>query len=340
MSYRSGYSPQDRRKIETDMFKGSLLGIVATSALELGIDIGSLDAVIMVGFPYSVSSLRQQAGRAGRRQKDSLAVLVGDPFPLDQHYMRNPEEVFSQPDAALSVDLMNDFVREGHLQCAAAEIPVHPEEDAPYFGADLGVLCKTRLESDGAGFYTARSELLPFPAKEVAIRGARQETYIYVDDSPGRRNGPRVMEEVETDRAIFEAFEGAVFMHQGRSFLCKEISHDTRIARMVQSDVNYHTRPRDHTDTDAVETHRIRALRGSSSRAYYGHVRIETRVWGYFKVDRRANILDSVSVDCPPFVRDTKGLWLDVPLWIIDAMTAKTINAAAAIHAAEHALLR
>ncbi|CEH16466.1 atp-dependent rna helicase [Ceraceosorus bombacis] len=341
MSYRSGYSPEDRRKIEVDMFKGQLLGIVATSALELGIDIGSLDAVIMLGFPYSISSLRQQAGRAGRRQKDSLAVLVGDPFPLDQHYMRNPDEVFNQPDAALTVDLGNDFVREGHLQCAAAELPIHPHDDAIFFGGDITALCNNRLEPDpdGGGFFLPRYELRPFPAREIAIRGARQETYVYVDDTPGRTGGARVMEEVETDRAIFEAFEGAVFMHQGRSFLCREISHDTRVARMVQANVNYHTRPRDHTDTDAVETHRIRSLRGTTSRAYYGHVRIETRVWGYFKVDRRANILDTVDVDCPPFKRDTKGTWIDVPLWLINALVSKTINAAAAIHAAEHAIL-
>jgi DEAD/DEAH box helicase domain-containing protein len=341
MSYRSGYSPEDRRKIEQDMFNGQLLGIVATSALELGIDIGTLDAVIMLGFPYSISSLRQQAGRAGRRQKDSLALLVGDPFPMDQHYMKNPEEIFTQPDTVLSVDLKNDFVMESHLQCAAMEMPLEPQEDTRFFGdvEALQSLCDNRLEKDAEGFYHCRAELRPFPSREVAIRGARQITYTYLDDSPSRKTGPRVMEEVEVDRAIFEAFEGAVFMHQGLSYICKELNHEKRIARMVQADVNFHTRPRNHTDTDAVETHRIRTLRGTTSRAYYGHVRIETHVWGYFKVDRRANILDSVDVDCPPFIRDTKGLWIDVPLWIINALTEKTINAAAAIHAAEHALL-
>ncbi|PWN33785.1 P-loop containing nucleoside triphosphate hydrolase protein [Meira miltonrushii] len=341
MSYRSGYSPEDRRKIEQDMFKGALLGIVATSALELGIDIGTLDAVIMLGFPYSISSLRQQAGRAGRRQKDSLAVLIGDPFPMDQHYMRNPEEIFSQPDTILSVDLKNDFVLESHLQCAAMEMPLQPEEDAKYFGDEdvIDKLCATRLEQDKDGFYHCRPELRPNPAREVALRGARQLTYIYIDDSPNRRSGPRVMEEVEVDRAIFEAFEGAVFMHQGLSYICQDIDHEKRIARMKQANVNYHTRPRDHTDTDAMETHRIRALRDTNTKAYYGHVRIATHVWGYFKVDKRANILDEVSLESPPFIRDTKGLWLDVPAWLVNALIDKTINAAAAIHAAEHALL-
>ncbi|CDR98816.1 related to HRQ1-putative RecQ helicase [Sporisorium scitamineum] len=339
MSYRSGYSPQDRRKIEQDMFKGQLLGIVATSALELGIDIGSLDAVIMLGFPYSISSLRQQAGRAGRRQKDSLSVLIGDPWPMDQHYMHFPDEIFLQPDAALSVDLGNDFILESHLQCAAEEMPITLEDDEQYFGPHLATLCETRLETDGSGFFYCREELRPNPARDVAIRGARQDSYCYIDDTPGRAGGARVMEEVETERAIFEAFEGAVFMHQGLSYICREINHETRIARMVQADVNYHTRPRDHTNTDAMETYRIRRLRESPYLAYYGKVTIASYVWGYFKVDRRANILDAVEVDCPPFIRHTRGLWIDVPTWLVDAMTEKRINAAAAIHAAEHALL-
>ncbi|SNX85525.1 related to HRQ1 - putative RecQ helicase [Melanopsichium pennsylvanicum] len=337
MSYRSGYSPQDRRKIEQDMFKGALLGIVATSALELGIDIGSLDAVIMLGFPYSISSLRQQAGRAGRRQKDSLSVLIGDPWPMDQHYMHFPDEIFLQPDAALSVDLGNDFILESHLQCAAEEMPITVEDDTQYFGSHLATLCETRLETDGSGFYYCREELRPNPARDVAIRGARQDSYCYVDDTPNRP--VKVMEEVEIERAIFEAFEGAVFMHQGLSYICREINHETRIARMVQADVNYHTRPRDHTNTDAMETYRIRRLRESPYLAYYGKVTIASYVWGYFKVDRRANILDAVEVDCPPFIRHTRGLWMDVPMWLVDALTEKRINAAAAIHAAEHALL-
>lgn len=340
MSYRSGYSAEDRRKIEQDMWNGSLLGIVATSALELGIDIGSLDAVIMLGFPYSIASLRQQSGRAGRRLKDSLTVLCCDPFPLDQHYARFPEEVFNQPEPALSMDLDNDFVLEAHLQCAAAEMPIHPIDDAAFFeGGSFADLCRRRLVRNDDGFYHCQGQLLPNPAREVAIRGARQVTYLYIDATLGRRGGARVMEEVEISRAIFEAFEGAVFMHQGRSYICQEISHDARVVKMVQSDVNFHTRPRDHTDTDAVETHRIRALRGTTSRAYFGKVTITTHVWGYFKVDRLANILDAVDVDSPPFVQHTRGFWIDVPMWIVHTLTAAQINVAAAIHAAEHALL-
>lgn len=113
MSYRGGYTPQDRRQIEREMFDGKLVGIVATSALELGVDIGSLDAVITVGFPYTIANLRQQSGRAGRRNKDSLSVLVGDCFPTDQFYMSNPDEIFTKPNCELQVDLENVLVLEG-----------------------------------------------------------------------------------------------------------------------------------------------------------------------------------------------------------------------------------
>lgn len=102
------------------------MGIIATTALELGIDIGSLDAVITVGFPYTLPGLRQQAGRAGRRNKDSLAMLICDPFPIDQHYAKHPHEIFTNPYAELDVDLTNSFILEAHLQCAAHELPIHP----------------------------------------------------------------------------------------------------------------------------------------------------------------------------------------------------------------------
>ena len=115
---------QDRRKIEQELFSGQLLGVIATTALELGVDIGSLDAVITVGFPYTLPGLRQQAGRAGRRNKDSLAMLICDPYPLDQHYARNPSEIFDSPYTGLSLDLTNPIVLEGHLQCAADEMPI------------------------------------------------------------------------------------------------------------------------------------------------------------------------------------------------------------------------
>ena len=152
MGYRGGYAAQDRRKIEREMFDGKLMGIVATTALELGVDIGSLDAVITVGFPYTIANLRQQSGRAGRRNKDSLSVLVGDCFATDQYYMQNPDEIFTKPNCELQVDLQNMLTLEGHVQCAAFEMPIRPDEDKFYFGKQLSEIAEERMVKDPLGF--------------------------------------------------------------------------------------------------------------------------------------------------------------------------------------------
>jgi len=337
VAYRSGYSVADRRRIEQDMFHGRIAGIVATSALELGVDIGRLDAVVMLGMPYTLASMWQQAGRAGRRNRDALVVLLGDPFPVDQFYMNNPELVFTQRDPPLVVDVNNELVLEAHVKCAALEVPIAPSEDVRYFGPRLPALCAALLERDGHGFYHYTDAPGAQPARELPLRGARQTSYTYVDATPGQP--PRTLEEVEVERAIFEAFEGAVFLHQGVTYICTAVQHELCMARFVRANVRYHTRPRDHTDTDAVETWRIRTLPHADVYAYFGRVTISSHVWGYYKVDRRAQILDTVDVETPPLIRHTQGVWVDVPWAMVNEIAAHGINASAAIHAAEHAVL-
>lgn len=330
--YRSGYSASDRRSLEQDMASGHTMGLIATSALELGVDIGGLDAVLLFGMPYSSASLWQQAGRAGRRQKDALVVVLGEPFSVDQYYMRHPELVFAKPSTALWLDLENELIMERHIHCAAFEMPLH-DTDEPFLGARCLDVAKRVLEADQDG-YLHCTHLTETPAHTIAIRGARQDTYKYVDATSGA-----LLEEVEWERVYFEAYEGAVFLHQGQTYICQHVWHEQRIARMMRANVLYHTRPRDVTDIDARETWRIRTLPHASVYAYYGRVDVCVRVWGYFKVDRRANILDAVDIEAAPMVRPTVGLWIDVPWPIIEALSQRGIHAAAAIHAAEHAIL-
>ncbi|KAI5481435.1 DNA/RNA helicase, DEAD/DEAH box type [Pseudohyphozyma bogoriensis] len=336
VAYRSGYSAADRRKIEQEMFSGQLLGVVATTALELGIDIGSLDAVISVGFPYHLPGLRQQAGRAGRRNKDSLAMLICDPFPLDQHYAAHPSEIFDSPFNALSLDLTNPIVLEAHVQCAADEMPVHPEEDVPYFGETLPTICESRLIGDTEGFYHTHPRCKPNPARLVPIRNTEDEKYDVVDITGGRN---KILEEVEGSRAIFTVYDGAVYMHQGRTFLCKEVSHDTKVAKVEQASINWRTRQRDFTNVDPVEALAIREIEGSGSVASYGTVSIVSQVFGYFKTDHRGNILDTVDISSPPFSRSSHGFWIDVPKAALEVLLLKNLHPAGSIHGAEHALL-
>ncbi|KAI0185962.1 DEAD/DEAH box helicase-like protein [Xylaria flabelliformis] len=336
MGYRGGYTPQDRRRIESEMFEGKLLGIIATTALELGVDIGTLDCVITLGFPYTIANLRQQSGRAGRRNKDSLSVLVGDCFPSDQHYMQNPDELFTKPNCELQVDLSNILVLEGHLQCAAYEMPIRPAEDAHYFTPDLAKLCEERLVRDELGYYHCHDRFRPMPAKFVAIRDTEDDHFAIVDISHGQNT---VLEELEASRAFFTLYDGAIFLHQGNSYLVRDFQPDRKIAKVEKVKVEWTTQQRDFTDIDPVECEAVRKIPGSLSRAFHGSIRITQNVFGYFKVDKRRRILDAVQVDNPPIIRHSKGMWLDVPKRALEILVDRRLNVAGAIHAAEHAIL-
>ncbi|WYZ45445.1 hypothetical protein EsH8_VIII_000761 [Colletotrichum jinshuiense] len=336
MGYRGGYTAQDRRRIESEMFEGKLLGIVATTALELGIDIGTLDCVLTWGFPYTIANLRQQSGRAGRRNKDSLSILVGDCFPTDQHYMQNPDELFSKPNCELQVDLENMLVREGHIQCAAYEMPVRPTADAEYFGQDLPQICEERLLRDAMGFYHCHDRFHPMPSRFVAIRDTEDDHFAIIDITHGKNE---VLEELEASRATFTIYDGAIFLHQGNKYLVRDFQPDKMMARVERVKVEWTTTQRDFTDIDPIETEAIRRISGSLSKAFYGTIKIQQNVYGFFKVDKRKRVLDAVHVDNPPVIRYGKGMWLDIPKKALQILADRRLHIAASIHAAEHAIL-
>jgi DEAD/DEAH box helicase domain-containing protein len=336
MGYRGGYTAQDRRRIESEMFEGKLMGIVATTALELGVDIGSLDAVLTVGFPYTIANLRQQSGRAGRRNKDSLSVLIGDCFPTDQYYMQNPDEIFTKPNCQLQVDLQNMLVLEGHIQCAAYEMPILPDEDVIYFGKNLSEIAEERMIKDELGFYHCNERFRPNPSKFVSIRDTEEDHFAIVDVTHGKNT---VLEELEASRAFFTLYDGGIFLHQGNSYLVKEFNPDRKIAKVELVKVDWTTMQRDFMDIDPIETEAIRKIPHSLSRAFYGTIKIQQTVFGFFKVDRRRRILDAIEVDNPPIIRYSKGMWLDVPKSALDILVSHRLNVAGSIHAAEHAIL-
>ena len=336
MGYRGGYTPQDRRQIEKEMFEGKLMGVIATNALELGVDIGSLDAVITVGFPYTIANLRQQSGRAGRRNRDSLSVLIGDGFATDQYYMDNPDEIFTKPNCELQVDLQNMLVLEGHIQCAAYEMPIRADEDQVYFGKLLLEVAEERMVKDPLGFYHCHERFRPYPSKFVAIRDTEDGHFAVVDITNNRN---LVLEEVEPSRANYTIYDGGIFLHQGRTYLVKEFSPERKIARVELVNVDWTTQQRDYTDIDPIETEAIRRIPNSLSRAFFGAIRVRAVIFGFFKIDKRRRILDAVAVDNPPIEIFSRGMWLDVPKAAIDILNSRRLNVAGAIHAAEHAVL-
>ncbi|KAJ7590973.1 DEAD/H helicase [Mycena floridula] len=339
-AYRGGYSPEDRREIEHSAFTGHLLGIIATNALELGVDIGALDAVLTVGFPHTVSSFRQQIGRAGRRNRDSLAILVLHDQPLDSYYKQHPEELFDRPTDELILDLESKIILEAHLHCAASEMPLSMD-DSVYFGPLMKYICDARLKRDSDGrYWDTHPNFLPYPQQFISIRGVQEDKYVLVDVT--KAGASTILEEIEYSRALFEIYEGAVYLHQGAPYLVTEVSHDSKIAKLVRSDVNWLTKPRDFTDVNASQTQRIREIKNSPHRAYYGRVDLRTLIFGFYKI-RDNQILDRVDLETDPWDRETTGMWLDLPDAILELlqndMAGIAAMPAAAIHAAQHAFL-
>ncbi|KAM3578449.1 ATP-dependent 3'-5' DNA helicase [Umbelopsis sp. WA50703] len=336
MSYRGGYTPQDRRRIERQMFSGELLAVIATNALELGVDIGSLDAVMMLGVPWSISAMWQQSGRAGRRNNDSLSLLVAAENPMDQFYMHHPHKLYSQPMSDIAIDIENPITLEGHLQCAALEKPIDLSKDLVYFGQTAESVCMEHLKRDPSDpLYRCHPRFLPTPSKFVSIRSTTEETYTVVDVTNGKHI---IIEEVEANRVPFELYEGAIFIHQGVSYLVDECNVDQCYARVRRVNVDWITRQRDFTDVDANDVERSRIMT-EGQRLFYGKLKVSTHVYGYYKVDKRNHILDAVDVYMDPIVRNSNGLWIDVPISALKEMAELDINVAASIHAAGHSLV-
>uniref|UniRef100_A0A060T2W8 ARAD1C32142p n=1 Tax=Blastobotrys adeninivorans TaxID=409370 RepID=A0A060T2W8_BLAAD len=332
-SYRGGYMAEDRRKIESGLFNGNLLAIVATNALELGIDIGSLDAVLVMGFPFSISSLRQQFGRAGRSHQESLAVFIGGGDPIDQHFTAHPKLLFDAPDVEVPIDIDNVLIAQAHVQCAAFELPIIPSRDEKYFDLQGQILNKLTPIDDGDA-YTCDDRLMPWPPKNVNIRGANEDEFAVVDTTNDRN---LVIETIEASRTSFTLYEGGIFLHKGLPYLVRYFDPDNKLAKVTRVHVDWITRQRDFTDVDPGR--RIASRRFEHFVAEHGTFKVTTTVFGFFKLDRRNRIIGSDLVDNPPYVRHTKGFWIDLPKDLYDTIKSKKLSAAAAIHATEHAIM-
>jgi DEAD/DEAH box helicase domain-containing protein len=252
--------------------------------------------------------------------------------------MQNPDEIFTRPNCELQIDLSNELIQEGHVQCAAFEMPIRPDEDYVYFGEQLFALAATRLIKDSMGFYHCHDRFRPQPSRCVNIRDT-EDTHFAVIDATNNRNV--VLEEVEASRAFFTIYEGGIFLHQGQTYIVKELNPERHFARVLRVHVDWSTMQRDYTDIDPIETEAMRLVGTGpdSCRAFFGAVQIHAVVYGFFKIDKRGRILDAVAVDNPPIDLFTKGMWLNVPSRAIDILESHRLNVAAAIHAAEHAVL-
>jgi len=238
--YRGGYLPNERREIEAELFSGKLLAVASTNALELGIDVGSLDAAILVGFPGTICSTFQQAGRAGRTRQDSLVVLVAYNEPVDQYLMRHPEYLFAASHEHAVIDPANPHILAGQLSCACFEKPL-TADDQRYFGPltlDVADICAADgdMRAVNARYYWSRGEV---PSRGVNLRTISRDTYAIADTSAGGR----VIGQVDSISAPELVYPNAVYLHEGRSYLVRELDTAGKIAAVEPCEVDYYTQP-------------------------------------------------------------------------------------------------
>ncbi len=330
-AYRAGYLPKDRRAIEDGLKDGSLRGVVTTNALELGIDIGSLDGVIISGYPGTMISVWQQAGRSGRRSGESFAVLVAFENPLDQYFMRHPQVFFSRPCEHAVVDTGNPYVLSGHLLCAAAELPVDPERDGRWFGPGLsGMLAAFErvhlLRKASRGWiYAGRGRAVDM----VRLDAVTSDTFRVM-------HGGRLLETMDRGQAYREAHPGAVLLHRGETHVVTGMDLDQHTIRAEETDTDTYTQPLSTTDVAVVQELRRRDIGGVQ--VSFGDVAVTEEVVGY-TVRRYDRIVSHHRLDLPPLRLMTKALWFTMPDRTAETVAAGGRDLAGGLHGAEHALI-
>jgi DEAD/DEAH box helicase domain-containing protein len=337
--YRAGYTPQQRRALEQRLMHGELRAVITTDALELGIDIGELDAAVVVTFPGTVASLRQMWGRAGRRGR-GLAVYVAGEDALDQFFCRYPQEFLDRPVEAAILDHENQLIYRAHLLCAAHEGPL-AHADAEFLGArwqphaealESEGLLRRRAQAGGRSHTVAGATFVlrrpdAYPARQVSLRSASPERFDIVDVSSGELLGS-----TEAARAHTTVHDGAVYMHQGRSYEVRELDLERNRALVAPFDGDFYTQPKTHTDTDIVRLlDRRQALGVPLS---FGEVSVTDTVLAY----QRKRLADHghvgiFALDLPPTTFPTQALWFELPS--DDTVPLEVLLGS--LHATEHA---
>ncbi|RFS87108.1 DEAD/DEAH box helicase [Actinomadura spongiicola] len=330
-AYRAGYLPEERRALEAALRSRSLIGLASTNALELGVDVSGLDAVVVCGWPGTRASLWQQAGRAGRSGQSSLSILVARDDPLDTFLVHHPEAIFGTPVEATVLDPDNPYVLEPHLCSAASEMPL-TEDDLPLFGpatADLlpDLVRRGFLRRRPAGWYWTRRE----KASALAdIRGAGGEPIQVVEMGTGRLLGT-----VDEASAHTTVHDGAVYIHQGDSFIVQTLDLDDSVALVESADPDYSTTARDVTDITIIE--QLRSISWGDATLSFGTVEVTRQVVAYqMRRLQTGEMLGEKPLDLPPRTLRTRAVW-----WTLsDAQISDLdLDLPGAAHAAEHAAI-
>ncbi len=340
-AYRAGFLPEERRALEAALLSGELLGVATTNALELGVDIAGLDAVVLAGYPGTLASFWQQAGRAGRAGRDALVVFVARDDPLDTYLVHHPAAVLDRPVEATVLDPANPYVLAPQLACAAAELPLTAGE-LDTFGAEAAREVLASLVADGvlrrrsSGWYwTSRDR----PQHQVDIRGSGGEQIAVVEAETSRMLGT-----VDPGSACSTVHPGAVYLHQGSSYVVDELDLERGLALVHAEDPEWNTSAREMVDIAVLETARRQDYGGVH--VCLGEVAVTSQVVGYLRRLPSGEVLDQVPLDLPEQVLRTRAVWYTITDDLLRgdgrAPGGAGLDPArlpGALHAAEHAAI-
>ncbi len=307
--YRGGYLPKERREIERKLRDGEIRAVVATNALELGIDIGSLDAVVMAGYPGTIASTWQRAGRAGRRQTTSAAVMVASSAPLDQYIVEHPDYFFERPPESAHINPDNVEILLGHLKCAAFELPV---QDGEKFGPhETTPLCQFLEEgkflhhSGGAWHWTSET----YPADATGLRSITSDNFVVVDIT----SDPNVIAEVSFPTALTTLHEKAIYLHEARQYHVERFDYKERKAYVRSVTCDYFTDAIDYTQIATLQEFESTEIRFTAVRSH-GEVRVNRQIVGFKKI--KFYTLENVGagkLSMPEQEMHTTAFWLHFP---------------------------
>lgn len=334
-SYRAGFMPGERREIERKLATGELLGVVSTSALELGIDIGSLDICLLVGYPGTMINTWQRGGRVGRSGRESLIILVAKPDALDQYFIKHPDQFFDRPFESALLDPHNPFVVQAHLPCAAAEKPL-TLQDGRWWPKDLpghleelevqGLMTRT-VEGEPTWFSVRRN-----PQQGVNIRGVG-ESFTIFEEATGEAVGT-----VDGFRAFKECHPGAVYLHRARQYLIQRLDLEKRDIIARPSELHYFTRALSEKETEILEVLRSRPKAQFIVRE--GRVKVTEWMTGY---EKRAlpgqELLGVYPLELPPQTFESLGFWVEIENPIYHMVERRGLHFMGGIHAIEHAAI-
>jgi len=341
-AYRAGYLAAERRTIEHELFEGSLRGVVATSALELGIDVGGLDACVLNGFPGTVASMWQQIGRAGRGQQRSAAVLVAGDDQLDQWIMSHPTDLLEREPERAVINPTNPYILGPHLACAAFEKPISHDDDV-YWGPslddgvrDLVVDDQMLLKPSGNGtplaVYAGRGR----PSRGIGLRSGSSDELQIV-----RKDGS-IVGTVDSSRACAVVHPGAIYLHQGKPYRVIDLDLDDRCATVIEADGDQYTQARTKVDISVVRADQTARLGDDSTgvRVSVGDVEVVSQVTGYQRREVRSRrILANETLELPPSTLRTRAFWYVIPIEQIEAAGLDAQQVPGTLHAAEHAAI-